>query len=179
MSIRSSITDLGDALLATRQRLAEVRQLASDHPADRETVVVDLVEDACTDLEGWLLSITAVVDQAIRAATLRRVAQLPEQFAAASVATERAVVTYVTGIGGVDSICRLRDVAADEGGAWQEWAWTVLGGLDPVWSHLMIVRGKLDRSWLELVEHLLNDPVEVQTPLAHGQEVKNTLTGGQ
>jgi hypothetical protein len=180
MSTRSAIIELGAALSSARQRLAEVRQSTRDHPTDRETVVVDLVQDACDDLDGWLLSATTEIETGIQAATLRRPAHVAEQLAAVSVATERAVATYVTGIGGVDSIARLRDLAADQGGAWQEWAWTVLAGLDPVWTSLMAVRAHLDRSWLELVEHLLGDPVEVRTsPTSRVHQVNDILTGGQ
>jgi hypothetical protein len=180
MSTRSAITELGAALTATRRSLSEVRQSTGDHPTERETVVVDLVQDACDDLDGWLLSAATVIDAAIRAAAMRRASQTAEQLAAAAVVTERAIVTYVTGIGGVDSITRLRDLAADQGGAWQEWAWTVLEGLDPVWTHLIKLRANLDQSWLELVEHLLSDPVEVRTPpTSYFHPVNDLLTGGQ
>lgn len=180
MSTRTALTELGSALSSTRQRLAEARRSAGDHPTERETVVVDLVQDACDDLDGWLQSATTVVDAAIRAATARRMTDVAEQLAAAAAATERALVTYVTGIGGVDSITRLRELAAEQGGAWQEWAWTVLEGLGPVWTSLMLVRADLDSSWLELVEHLLGDPVEVQTPPTSSlHHVEDILTGGQ
>jgi hypothetical protein len=180
MSTRSAITELGAALSATRRRLAEVRQSTGDHPTESETVVIDLVQDDCDDLDGWLLSASTVIDSAIQAATLRRSAQVAEQLAAAAAATERALATFVTGIGGVDSITRLRDLAAEKGGAWQEWAWTVLEGLDPVWTHLMTVRADLDQSWLELAEHLLGDPVEIRTPpKSHVHQTNDLLTGGQ
>lgn len=165
MSTRTAITEVAATLLATRQRLAEVSQMAGDHPTSGETVVVDLVRDACDDLEGWLAAASTAAEAAIRSATIRRTTQVAEDLSATAEATERALATYITGIGGVDSITRLRDLAADQGRAWQAWAWAILEGLDPVWTHLMTARADLDQSWRELVEHLLSDPVEVREHL--------------
>lgn len=180
MSTRSTVAELSADLAATRQHLAEVRRTTGDHPIEHETVVVDLVQDACDDLDGWLLSTVTAIDAAGQAAALRRTASVADHLAEAAQATERALATYVTGLGGVESITRLRDLATAQGGAWQAWSWAVLEGLNPVWSHLLTVRTDLDRCWLELVEQLLKDPVEVQTsPIPNGHHVNDVLTGGQ
>lgn len=180
MSTRSAVTELSAALAVTRQHLAEVRRTTGDHPTEHETVVVDLVQDACDDLDGWLLSTVTAIDAASRAAMMRRTAHVADHLAEAAQTTERAVATYVTGLGGVESITRLRDLARAQGEAWQEWSWAVLDGLNPVWSHLLTVRADLDQCWSELVEQLLRHPVEVQTsPLSNGHHVNDVLTGGQ
>jgi hypothetical protein len=193
MSTRSALIELAASLSATRKALAEVRQSGGDFPVigGAEThatkrdgpvtvVVVDLLQDACDDLDGWLLSATTAVDKARQVSKQRRTLLVVDQLAEASHAVNRAVATYVTGLGGVDSITRLRELAVDQGGAWKEWSWTVLEVLGPVWTRLMMVRADLDGCWLEWIEHLLRDPIEVRTSLrSDGHQGKEVLTGGQ
>lgn len=161
MSTSSAVAELQQAATASRGRLAALRTMVEDRPDGHDNVVADLVGDACDDLDGWLASLEAASDAARAAVRARR----PEAVAGAveecTTASEHALQSFVAGLGGVDSLSRLRRLAADSPGAWTTWAWAVQDAVAALWTDLSTLRRHLDRCWQELVDHLLRDPVIV------------------
>jgi hypothetical protein len=160
--MRTAINDLGTVLADARRRLTELSRSMGDHPQTPDTVVADLVQDACDDVDGWLVGAASAAELAGRFAASRRPALVATHLAEAARVTDLAIASYVTGLGSADSVTRLRDVAA-EGRAWQRWSWTVLSGTGSLWTDLTSIRTALERCWTDLVEHVLDDPIEVRT----------------
>jgi hypothetical protein len=180
VSTSSAIAGLQATAAALRERLASLQRTAGDLPDPEETVVVDLVRDACDDVDGWLTGLVASAATAQTAARQRRSAAVAGALCESTGAYEQALQSFVTGLGGVDSLSRLRQFGADRPGSWETWAWTVQDGVAAAWTDLSAVRGELDRCWQELVEHLLHDPVVVQAQVMRDpQPAPDASPGGR
>jgi hypothetical protein len=168
MAVQAAVTSLQRAVEELQTRFRCVATVVDDHPAAGESVVVDLVGDACEDLLGWLAGVAEAADQADASAQRRDYPALARQLATCSTACDRTVERFVTGLAGVESLSRLRDLALDRPGAWQSWSWQVQGAIGDTWPQVWALRSHLDGCWQELVERLQNEPVvvhaQVETP---------------
>src|SRR3954451_13870871 len=133
MAVRAAVTGLQQAVLDLQDDLRALARVTGDHPLLGETVVVDLVRDACDDLEGWLAGVAETVQRAGVAAQHRDLVRLSEQLALCSAACEQTVQRFVTGLAGIESIGRLQRLAQDKPGAWQGWSWQVQDGIGETW----------------------------------------------
>ncbi|TYP86870.1 hypothetical protein [Blastococcus xanthinilyticus] len=180
MAVHAAVTHLQQAVRELQERVQLLARVTDDHPGDGESVVVDLVRDACDDVQGWLAGLAEAAQRAATAAARRDRVRLAEQLAACATACETTVQRFVTGLAGVESLTRLRRLAHDRPGGWQEWSWQVQDGIGETWPRMWALRSHLDGCWMELVERLQDEPVLVRAQVEEaGRTSEDAAAGGR
>jgi len=178
MAVHAAVLLLQRAVLDLQDRLQVLARITDDHPESDETVVVDLIRDACEDLQGWLAGLAEASQRAGTAAARRDSVQLGEQLAACASACDVSVHRFVTGLAGVESITLLRRLARDRPGQWKEWSWLVQDGIGETWPRMWALRSHLDSCWQELVERLQEEPVLVRAQVEETRSTSEDAAAG-
>lgn len=174
MAVRAAILGLQQAVVRVERQLGTVTRTTEDHPDTGATVVVDLVHEACEDLRGWLADVAETTQGVVVAAEHRDLARLTERLPEVTGGSNRLVEHFITGLAGVESITRLRELARDRPGAWAAWSGQVQEDVAQAWPHVWALRSQLDLCWQEVVERLQDEPVlvraQVETTGAAGDD---------
>ena len=174
MAVRAAILGLQQAVVRIERQLSALTRTTEFHPDTGETVVVDLVRDACEDLRGWLADVAEPTQHVVAAAEHRDLAGVTERLPEVCCGSNRLVERFITGLAGVESITRLRELALDRPGQWAAWSGQVQEDVAQAWPHVWALRSQLDLCWQEVVERLQDEPVlvraQVETTDAAGDE---------
>lgn len=165
MTPTSDLTTFGDDLGSARDQLGQLRTVVDAESALADGVVVpQLVTDAVDDVIGWLDSTAERVRAAQGQAQTDPLATLATLGACHRLCSELNC-RFVTGLGGVDSIATLRQLATDRPRHWGAWANQVESMIADLWKPLWILQDDMRACWEEFAARLIGEPLLVRATM--------------
>jgi hypothetical protein len=180
MALEKTFRDLTKQLRMLNDRLEELRvTVVEDRPAKNDAVLVDSLEDAVTDVLGWL---NEAIQSSVRAERAikhpldleqarQSLSRCQELFHQADQVFRASLVSY-------ERLQELSGFARERGGEWAAWFSGVKQGCQQCPQPLEEARRALAECWQEIAEKAGTTSISVRTTnigkkIARGKESEN------
>jgi hypothetical protein len=165
MGLKASFQQLQSELILLRDSLKALDlTIREDKPLLGDVLLVDRLEDAVTDLTGWLEEAVEIAEQNKKSLEWSgEINSVAKALCAIHDSVNRIGAALSFDIAGYESIRTLLSMGRERGGEWRPWTKAVKTAIDRSLQTLRDVNNAILRSWQELADRLAMGSISVQS----------------